>query len=221
MKYLFFDLDGTLADTDGDIRASWKAAMADLGVDCPRFDEDFVAGPPLEDMARKLLPDVYTDELGRNIRERFGCHYDNDGFPNTFEYPGVLDAVRTLKAEGARVFIVTNKRYAGASAMAAKFGWNDVFEKLYAGDMHDADPAIGRMNKTRLIAFVMDEIGAAPGECVMIGDTVNDFAAAAANGVASIGVKWGYGGEGDLAKAGRIVASAAELLDMLRVSLHA
>lgn len=218
MKYLFFDLDGTLADTDGDIRASWKAAMADLGVDCPRFDEDFVAGPPLEDMAKKLLPDVYTDELGRNIRERFGYHYDNDGFPNTFEYPGVLDAVRTLKAEGARVFIVTNKRYAGASAMAAKFGWNDVFEKLYAGDMHDADPAIGRMNKTRLIEFVMNEIGAAPGECVMIGDTVNDFAAAAANGVASIGVKWGYGGEGDLAKADRTVASAGELLDMLRVS---
>lgn len=212
MKYLFFDLDGTLADTDGDIRASWKAAMADLGVDCPRFDEDFVAGPPLEDMARKLLPDVYTDELGRNIRERFGYHYDNDGFPNTFEYPGVLDAVRTLKAEGARVFIVTNKRYAGASAMAAKFGWNDVFEKLYAGDMHDGDPAIGRMNKTRLIAFVMDEIGAVPGECVMIGDTVNDFAAAAANGVASIGVKWGYGGEGDLAKADYVVASSAELL---------
>ena len=213
MKYWFFDLDGTLADTDGDIRASWKAAMADLGVECPSFDEDFVAGPPLEEMARRLLPDVYTDELGVRLRERFGHHYDNDGFPNTFEYPGILDAVRALKASGARVFIATNKRYAGACAMAGKFGWNEVFEKLYAGDMHDGDPAIGRMNKTRLLAFAMNEIGAKAGECVMVGDTINDFSAARANGIYSVGVKWGYGGESDLSSADRVIASANELAD--------
>ena len=47
-RFCFFDLDGTLADTDPDIRVSWKAAMKDLGLSYPDFDRDFIAGPTLE-----------------------------------------------------------------------------------------------------------------------------------------------------------------------------
>ena len=212
MKTFFFDLDGTLADTDGDIRASWKAALADLHVECPNFDRDFVAGPPLEDMAKRMMPEVYTDEFGKALRASFGFHYDNDGFPNTFEYPGVLDMVRSLKSSGARVFIVTNKRYSGASAMAAKFGWNDIFEKLYTGDMHDDNPAIGRMNKTDLIKFVLAEQNLAAADCVMVGDTINDFSAARANGVESVAVSWGYGEAKDLALADKLIERPEEIL---------
>lgn len=211
-RYWFFDLDGTLADTDGDIRASWKASLADMGVSCPDFDRDFVAGPPMEEMAKALLPDICTPEFAAELRRRFGEHYDGDGFPNTFEYPGVMDAVRRLKALGARLFIVTNKRYAGAVAMAAKFAWMDVFEKLYAGDMHDGDPSIGRMRKPQLVAFVLKELGADASDAVMVGDTANDFAAASENGVESIAVAWGYGKPGELALAGRVVNSPAELV---------
>ena len=46
-KYVFFDLDGTLADTDPDIRRAWKAALVDLKLECPDFDAKFVAGPRL------------------------------------------------------------------------------------------------------------------------------------------------------------------------------
>ncbi len=210
-KIWFFDLDGTLADTDLDIRVSWKAALADLGVDCPNFDRDFVAGPPIEEMAKKLLPDTYTDALGAAIRERFGFHYDHDGFPNTFEYPGVLDAVRRIKAAGARVFIATNKRFEGARAMAEKFGWMDVFEKLYTGDMHKNDPAIGKMRKTELLAFILRELGAKPEDCVMVGDTVNDFEAAAKNGIESVSVAWGYGTEAERREASRLARTPSEI----------
>ena len=210
-KYWFFDLDGTLADTDPDIRTAWKAALRELGVECPNFDRDFVAGPTLEEMARRLLPEVATDAFCAQLRARFGFHYDHDGFPNTFEYPGVLDAVRRLKASGARVFIVTNKRYAGALAMAAKFGWMEVFEKLYAGDMFKDDPAIGKLRKPELLAYILRTLGAAPGDCALVGDTAGDFEAAASNGVASVAVSWGYGTGAERAKATRIAKNPDEI----------
>lgn len=210
-RILFFDLDGTLADTDPDIRTSWKAALHDLGVECPHFDRDFVAGPTLEEMARKLLPEHATDEFCAELRARFGYHYDHDGFPNTFEYPGVLDAVRRLKAAGARVFIATNKRFAGASAMARHFGWDQVFEKLYTGDMFKDDPAIGKMRKPELLAFIMRELGVTAEDCVMVGDTINDFEAAAKNGIESVAVSWGYGTDDERAKATRIVKNPTEI----------
>ena len=59
-RFCFFDLDGTLADTDPDIRGAWKAALADLGLECPSFDEKFVAGPPIDEMTRILFPGAFT-----------------------------------------------------------------------------------------------------------------------------------------------------------------
>lgn len=209
-RFWFFDLDGTLADTDRDIREAWKAALADLGLVCPDFDEKFVAGPPIEEMIRVLFPDRCDDRLVADVRELFGRHYDHDGFPNTPEYPGVLDAVRRLKAAGAKVYIATNKRFAGATAMAAKFGWTEVFDGLYTGDMHKDDP-IGKLRKPELLKLMLDELGARPGDCVMVGDTASDFEAAEKNGLESVGVTWGYGTPAELARATRLAHTPEEI----------
>ena len=196
-RFVFFDLDGTLADTDPDIRGAWKAAMRDLGLECPDFDEKFVAGPPIDEMAKALFPDAFTQDLADGIRSRFAAHYDSDGFPLTREYPGVMDEVRRLKAEGRTVAIVTNKRFAGATAMARRFGWDAVFDGVFAGDMFASE----KLRKPELLRRVIASYGASPGECALVGDTVNDFEAAARNGVLSVGVAWGYGTDEELAMA--------------------
>lgn len=210
-KFWFFDLDGTLADTDADIRLAWKESLKDLGLVCDDFDSKFVAGPPIEEMVKTLFPSHYTDALAQALREHFGQHYDNDGFPNTREYSGVMDRIRRIQAEGGRLFIVTNKRWVGATAMAKKFGWMTVFEGLYTGDMHKDDPSIGKLRKPELLARVISEVGAKKEDSVMVGDTWNDFEAAKANGIASIGVSWGYGTAADLLAADRVVHAPNEI----------
>lgn len=207
----FFDLDGTLADTDRDIREAWRLTLGDLGIDCPNFERDFVAGPPIEKMAETLFPGLYTDELGVRLRARFGERYDTGGFPFTVEYPGVLDRVRELADAGALVFIATNKRWAGTRLLAAKFGWDCVFDGVYAADMYRDDPAVGRLDKAALLAKIMRERGISAAEAVMVGDTASDFDAAAANGIDSVGVTWGYGRPEELARAGRLVSDPAEI----------
>ena len=212
MKRLwFFDLDGTLADTDRDIREAWKAALADMRISCPSFDRDFVAGPPIEEMARILFPDAYTPELGAELRRRFGEHYDNDGFPYTVEYPGIIERVKALKSAGATVVVATNKRYVGAKLIAKKFGWFDIFDGIYAGDMYRYDPAIGQLKKSGLLALLMEKYGFGAAECTIVGDTKSDFLAARDNGIESVGVTWGYGTEEELALADRVVASPSDI----------
>ena len=195
-SFVFFDLDGTLADTDADIRGAWKDALADLGLDCPDFDARFVAGPPIDEMTRRLFPDRFTPALADAIRDSFARHYDHDGFPLTREYPGVMDEVRRLKAEGRVVAIVTNKRYAAATAMARQFGWDRVFDGVFAGDMEAP-----KVRKPELLRRVLARYGAAPGDCALVGDTASDFEAAAANGVTSVAVAWGYGKPDELRQA--------------------
>ncbi len=207
----FFDLDGTLADTDRDIREAWRRSLADMGLECPNFERDFVAGPPIEEMAKALFPAIYTPELGSELRRRFGEHYDHDGFPYTAEYPGVIDCVRRLKSEGATVVVATNKRYVGAKLIAEKFGWFDVFDGIYAADMYRDDPKIGPLRKPALLALLIARYGVSPAECAIVGDTKSDFAAAKENGIESVGVRWGYGTAEELAMADRLVASADEI----------
>lgn len=209
-RYFFFDLDGTLADTDPDIRGAWKAALVDLGLACPNFDALFVAGPPIDEMTRLLFPDRFTPELADAIRTGFARHYDSDGFPLTKEYPGVLDVVRVLKAGGGTAAIVTNKRFVGALAIARHFGWDHVFDGIFAGDMH-----LPKVRKPELLRQVLAEYGATAGESVFVGDTASDFEAARANGIRSIGVTWGYGRPDELHQADRLCRTAEELRQML------
>lgn len=222
MKFCFFDLDGTLADTDADIRLAWKAAISDLGLECPDFDAKFVAGPAIDEMARTLFPDIFSRELADGIRARFASHYDNDGFPLTREYPGVLDAVRRLKDGGRTVAIVTNKRCTPACAMARRFGWDAVLDGVFAGDMF-SDPSVAarfgvgteKVRKPELLRRVIGFFGAEPPECALVGDTWNDFEAARENGVFSVGVAWGYGKAGELEAADVICREAGRLSEIL------
>lgn len=217
-NFWFFDLDGTLADTDRDIREAWKATLCDLGLNHPDFDKIFVSGPPINEMTKTLFPDIYTDDLAKLIRAGFQSHYDNDGFPNTREYPGIMDEVRRLKAAGDYVAIVTNKRYVGAQAMVRHFGWERIFDGVFAGDMlisidRETAESLCRRNgigepkvlrKPELLKMVISETLADTSRSTMVGDTMNDFEAAAKNAVRSIAVPWGYGKPDELSAADAI-----------------
>lgn len=214
MKYFFFDLDGTLADTDRDIRESWKATLVDLGLSCPNFDRDFVAGPPIDEMVKQLFPEQFTPALAEAVRIGFARHYDTDGLPNTVPYPEAVACAKAIKQRGDFLAIVTNKRYVGMRAVVTKFGWETLFDAFHTGDM---DVALGvpngrKLRKTELLKRVIADLNAPLADCVMIGDTKSDFEAAAYCGIRSVGVTWGYGTPEELAMATEVVSDANQIL---------
>jgi phosphoglycolate phosphatase len=77
--------------------------------------------------------------------------------------------------------------------------------------MFKDDPAIGKMTKSALLAFLMQKYAGAPGDCTIVGHTKSDFVAAKDNGIESVGVTWGYGKPEELALASRIAQSPSEI----------
>lgn len=207
MKYrhYFFDFDGTLCDTDSDIRLAWKNALAEVDLPHRNFDEVFRNGPPIDEVTRGLFgEDATTPELIARMRALFRRHYDEGGFPNTRPYPGIEDWLRRINSGGASAYIVTNKRYCATNLLVDKLGWRSLFKTVYSSDMF-MDTPIGKLKKPALLAEALRREGAAPAESVMVGDSANDFEAARANGIHSIGCPWGYGGKGDMELADEVV----------------
>lgn len=196
----FFDLDGTLARTGEDIIAAWKRSIADLGRECPRFDEAFTIGPTLEKVVYDLFDDA-SPELVAQMVERFRPNYDESGFPNTVPYPGVPERLAALKADGAKLYIVTNKRHAPTQGIVRKFGWDALFDGVWS---FDSFPGV-KYRKPDLIAHLLRELAIDPSDAVMVGDTKGDVDAGRANGLRTVGVTWGYGSREELADADEIV----------------
>jgi len=205
-KHWFFDLDGTLARTGEDIVAAWKGAILSLGLECSRFDEVFSIGPPLEKVVYDLFPDKACPALVADLLERFKPLYDESGFPNTVPYPGVPEMLAELKDRGERIYIVTNKRHSPTRGIAAKFGWDSLFDGIWSYD------TLGeRYKKPDLLAKLLDMLGADPAQSAMVGDTAGDVEAGKANKMFAIGVSWGYGSMEELAGADAVCDSPSDI----------
>ena len=120
--------------------------------------------------------------------------------------------LEALKAQGDRIYIVTNKRFSATMAIVRKLGWETVFHDFYSADKYKDGP-LGKLRKPALLAQAMKEHGAAAADSVMVGDTRLDIEAGRANGLRTIGCTWGYGTREELETAGadEIIDSPASL----------
>lgn len=189
MKYRhwFFDLDGTLARTGEDIVVAWKGALTALGRDLANFDKVFKIGPTLEKIVYELYDDA-TPRLVEDLMARFKPLYDESGFPDTIPYPGVPELLAAIRAQGGKAYIVTNKRHNATRLIARKFGWDRSLDGVWSYDTFET-----KYTKTELLAKLLKDLGINPKDSVMVGDTKGDVDAGKANGMATIGVTYGYG----------------------------
>ena len=204
-RHWFFDLDGTLARTGEDIVVAWKAALTSLGRDLTNFDRVFRIGPTLEKVVYELYEDA-TPQLVEDLMARFKPLYDESGFPNTMPYPGVPELLAAIKAAGAKAYIVTNKRHNATQLIAKKFGWDQVLDGIWSYDTFET-----KYKKAELLAKLLKDFGIGAKDAVMVGDTKGDVDAGKANGLATIGVAWGYGTPDELSDADAVFSSAVEI----------
>lgn len=209
-RTLLVDLDGTLTDNFVGISRSIAHALAAMGAPIDDLDSlRHCIGPPLRRSFAGLLDNPDAAAIERAIvfyRERFGAL----GWAENTVYDGAVETVATLVARGHVLHLCTSKPQPYAERIVERFG----FARHLAG-IYGADLAGALDDKSKLVAHLLSREGLQAGDCAMIGDREHDIRAARDNGVAAIGVLWGYGSRAELEAAGAdaIVESPAALLD--------
>lgn len=194
MRTVIFDLDGTLADTSGDLLAAANACFRQMGLgDVLTHPQD--AGVALRG-GRMMLShglkrtnqfcEATVDEFYPVLLEAYRGAIDH----HTVLYPGAMDAVEALKSAGFGVGICTNKPEALADQLMRSLGVRDAFASLVGADTlpvrkPDPEPLFEAARRA----------GGDPVRTLLVGDSDTDRKTSAAAGVASVLVTFGPSGE--------------------------
>lgn len=206
---IFFDLDGTLTDSGEGIINCAILGLEHFGLPVPTREEMRVfVGPPLDQTFIKF--GVPADKAQEAI-EVFRSRYRTVGKFENFPYPGIREVLQTLKAQGHRLFVATSKPEILANEVLEHFELANFFEQI-AGATLDGS----RSHKADVITYLLGLVGDV-GQTVMVGDTAFDVIGAAAHGIPTIGISWGYGEVADMEKAGAtaIAHNMEELVALL------
>lgn len=212
-KLVVFDCDGTLVDSQVAIVRSMGHAFAAAGLPAPdRNAVRRIVGLSLPQALLELAPDA-PEERRRHALEAYKASFRTSRSEGTLEqplYPGVSELLHRLHAAGHTLGIATGMSDRGLAACLMRHNVRELFTTLQTADRHPSKP------HPAMLEAALFEAGAAPGEAVMVGDTVFDIAMAHAAGVRSIGVAWGYHEPEELLDAGASgVAESAEELEHL------
>lgn len=194
MKTVIFDLDGTLADTSGDLLAAANHCFRDMGfgdVLSPETDAGvalrggkfmLTAGLKRLDAFNPAKVEAYYPVL----LEAYGAAISE----HTVMYPGAMDAVETLKSQGFGVGICTNKPEELAHQLLEELGVLSAFGALVGANtlpVRKPDPAP--------LIEAAKRLGGDPRHTLLVGDSDTDRNTAKAANVPSVLVTFGPSGE--------------------------
>jgi phosphoglycolate phosphatase len=186
-----FDLDGTLADTAPDLVATLNVILGREGLPALPLAE---ARAMIGHGARAML-DQGLEAAGREITpgrldelyHQFLAHYADNLCIDTRLFPGVLEALDSLEADGFRLAVCTNKIEAHSVKLLEALGIAHRFAAICGRDTFPhvkPDP--------RHLTLTITKAGGTPSNAVMVGDSRTDIVTAQAAGIPVIAVTFGY-----------------------------
>ena len=199
MKYVLFDLDGTLTDPGLGITNSVMHALDRFGIEKPPREELYCfIGPPLTDSFNKKfgIPVEKAPEAIGYFREYFA----EKGILENEIYPGIPELLEALHKKGDMVVLATAKPLRFAKRILDYFDIAKWFDYVGGNDMAET-----YMKKSDLLRDIFAALGLGEddlADCLMVGDRNHDVDGAHEAGIKAVGVLYGYGGRDELEAAG-------------------
>lgn len=197
---VLFDLDGTLTDPRVGITRGVQHALGTIGivVDDPDTLVGYI-GPPIHDglVEQHGVAAAEVDVAVTAYRR----YYRDQGMYENALHAGVPELLAELAEAGALLAVATSKPDVVAVDILEHFGLAAWFAFVGGASLDGV-----RRSKVDVIEHTLAAIGAGGAEqratTVIVGDREHDVLGAAAAGIASIGVRWGYAPPGELEAAG-------------------
>ncbi|MBV6321441.1 phosphoglycolate phosphatase [Duganella violaceipulchra] len=186
------DLDGTMLDTIPDFHVALNGMRAEL--DLQPISQDQIAlmvGKGSENLIRSVLgldwDAARVEAHFETAMDAYQRHYLSINGNHSTLYPGVIEGLTAMKAQGLRLACVTNKPQSFTTPLLKLKGLDGFFEVVYGGD------SLPRKKPDPLpLQTVCADFGLAPAQVVAIGDSSNDAQAARAAGCPVLTVPYGY-----------------------------
>ncbi len=184
-QLVLFDLDGTLTDSADGIVASFRHALESIGATVPDGDlTGRIVGPPMH----HTLTSMGLGERADEAIAAYRADYTSRGWSMNRLFDGIPDLLEDLRRVGVRLAVATSKAQPTAQRILAHFGLDEYFEVI-AG----ASPDGTRAAKAEVVAYALAQLGPLPERVLMVGDRSHDVEGAAAHGIDTVVVGWGYG----------------------------
>ncbi len=213
IKYIVFDMDGTLLNTLDDLTLSVNHTLKENSLP-ERTEEEIrmMVGNGIPKLIERAVPKGTAPELEKKCLDEMLVYYKVHALDNTGPYPGINETLSTLKKNGVKTSVVTNKAQAAALELCDNF-----FPGLF-------DVCIGDNGNMPLkpdpagVFLAMKKMGAKADETVFVGDSDTDINTAVNAKLKSVGCLWGFRDLETLKKAGAvyIIDSPEKLLDVVK-----
>ena len=183
-KILLFDMDGTIAETDGMIIHSlWE--LYDLYNPSNKKSEEeiiYFSGPPIAETLKREFPNMDQDFIVNEFLERCTKYYDL--YTSTFEYE--IEVLSLLKEKGYKMAVVTNKGHEKAEYVLRLLHLEEYFDFVIGnGDVNKLKP------DPEGILEAIHRFGGNKEETLYIGDNDIDYITATNAGVDALICAWG------------------------------
>jgi phosphoglycolate phosphatase len=189
IRAVIFDLHGTLVDSAAEIAAALARTFESLGL-APLAEPEVkqMIGRGVRVLVERALRHSGAGSIDvDDAVARFETHYGETVGTGASLFPGVSQGLGLLEARGVPMAVVTNKPRYFTLQLLERLGVARYLSAVIAGDDgHAKKPA------PDMLVAAARELGVAPHEALMVGDSDNDTVAARAAGCPVWCVRHGY-----------------------------
>ena len=188
-KTYIFDLDGTLLDTLGDLAASVNYALRQYGM--PEHPVDAVrrfVGNGVRLLMQRAVPEGADNPMFEEIFATFRQYYMAHSLDTTKPYENMPQVLATLRSNGCRIAVVSNKMMAATQELCRYF-FPDTVEVAIG---EDEASGIRKKPAPDTVDAALQALGVGKDGAVYVGDSDVDILTACHAGIPCISVLWGF-----------------------------
>jgi predicted PurR-regulated permease PerM/phosphoglycolate phosphatase-like HAD superfamily hydrolase len=213
---ILFDLDGTLVETDDylsrwvadNIRVSARVLPHNRRLALARRGVMAVEGPgnAMVTVLDRLRLDNAAFRLRRWLRRVTGVTET----PCCECVQGTAEAMRVLRSRGYLLGIVTSRDQSETAFILQNSNL-----RQFVGAVVTREDSVRMKPHPMPVRLAAEKLGVASEQCIMVGDTSVDIRAGKAAGALAVGVRCGFGQDGDFTEADLVLDRPEQLLEWL------